>query len=117
MNKLLFLGFPLWYMLFLILIASPIGCNNAPQLTQVPAVALAKPQASPSVVLLVKSAERGDCTGRDVTILRFFVANRERLIPEDVDYLTEHSCYNSTKGFITAEYYAKAPELESKKLP
>jgi len=89
-----------------ILILLLVSCD-APQSRPVPPVAPPKPSASPEVVLFVQSAEKGTVDGRDLAMVRFFIANRDRLTPQDIDYLADHLYYNIFKALIVSEYYGR----------
>jgi hypothetical protein len=99
---------PAWIIGVLAAVILQLIACTPPQSPTSPAVAPEKPKASPEVVLLVQSAERGTADGRDIGLLRFFLANKERLTPQDIDYLANHAAYAVIRDFITAEYYAKS---------
>jgi hypothetical protein len=99
---------PIYEAIGIIVLVCLLGCNlEPPQNAPAAPPAPPKPKASSYVVEMVKAADRASGEGKDHTLLRFFLANRVSLTPQDIDYIAEHTYDTEIRGFITAEYYSK----------
>jgi hypothetical protein len=95
-----------------------LGCQQPLPTVPAPPPPPPKPKACPLVLQLVQTVSVNSPEGRDLTLLRFFLANREQLTSLDIDCIIANTADPVVRGFISAEFYGKAlivKEVEEKR--